>query len=108
MSQPMLLTNKLVILPAEDRNRMARLYEEVRIRLEEMSMITARTLRINSGGGRQVKFCPLASGADVEVEAVELFRAPHGHGCYDYRQGACFEFEGAGSEACPVTEGKRI
>ena len=31
---------------------MSRLYEEVRIRLEEMAMITARTLKLNSGRRR--------------------------------------------------------
>jgi hypothetical protein len=94
--------NKPVILSSEDRHRMTRLYEEVRIRLDEMAMITARTLKICDGRSAEVKFCPLSSG--VEVEAVELLRNSHTRGCYDYRQGACFEFEGAGSEACPQAQ----
>jgi hypothetical protein len=94
------LAQKTVILPAEDRNRMSRLYEEVRIRLEEMAMITSRTLKLNSGWRAEVRFLPLASGAEVEFEAVELVCTPQRCGCYDYRQGSCFELEGAGSEAC--------
>lgn len=90
-----------VILPSEDRNRMARLFEEVQIRLEEMAMITARTLKINAGRGSQVRFCPYAPGAEINVEAVELIRTRHGRGCYDYSQGSCFELDGAGTEACP-------
>ena len=83
---------------------MSRLYEEVRIRLEEMSMITSRTLKRIPGPGSEIRFCPLASGTE-EFEVVELVRLPRGWICYDYRQGACFEFEGAGSEACPSIEG---
>lgn len=98
----MSLTNKPVILSSEDRNRMARLYEEVRIRLEEMAMITARTLKMNAGRSSEVKFCPFASGMELEVESVELIRTQLGRGCYDYRLGACFEFEAAGSKDLPV------
>ena len=101
----MLLTNYPVTLSFEDRNRMARLYEEVLVRLEEMSMITARTLKMNAGKHAEVHFCPIAPGAGVEFEAVELLRTEKGRGCYDYRLGACFEFEGAGSEARPAIEG---
>ena len=96
----MSLAQKIVILPAEDRCRMSRLYEEVRVRLEEMAMITARTLKLNSGPRAEVRFCPLPPGADVEFEAIELVYASQRCGCYDYRQGSCFELEGAGSEAC--------
>jgi hypothetical protein len=97
-----------IILPAEDRNRMSRLYEEVWIRLEEMAMITARTLKLNASRGSDVKFCPLAAGAEVRREAVELFRTTRGHGCYDYREGACFEFEGAGLETSSTKEEQTI
>ena len=100
----MSLEQKTVILPAEDRCRMSRLYEEVRVRLEEMAMITARTLKMHAGRGSEVGFCPIAPGAEAELEAVKLVRTPRGCGCYDYRQGACFEFVGAGSEACPTKE----
>ena len=96
----MLLAKETVILPAEDRHRMSRLYEEVRIRLEEMAMITSRNLKFNSGRWAEVKFLPLASGAEAEFEAVELICTSQRCGGYDYRQGSCFELKGAGSEAC--------
>jgi len=86
---------------------MSRLYEEVRIRLEEMSMITTRILKINPSPGSEVSFRPLASGTD-EFEAVELTRTSRGCIGYDYRQGACFEFGGAGSEARPTKEGQTL
>ena len=104
----MSLVQKTVILPAEDRCRMSRLYEEVRVRLEEMAMITARTLKINASRGSDVKFCPLAAGADGGRETVELFRTTRGQGCYDYREGACFEFEGAGLETSSAKEEQTI
>jgi hypothetical protein len=97
----MLIGKEAVILPAEDRTRMSRLYEEVRIRLEEMAMITTRTLKIRAGHVLEIKFHPFASWGEVEFEAVELVRTPQGYGCYDYRQGSCFESEGAGSEDLP-------
>src|SRR4051812_41892863 len=104
----LLVKEDQVILPAEDRNRMSRLYEEVRVRLEEMAMITARTLKINAGRGSEVSFCPIARGAQTEFgtefEAIKLVRTSRGCGCYDYRDGTCFEFEGAGPEACPTKE----
>ena len=90
----------IVILPGEDRCRMSRLYEEVRVRLEEMAMITARALKLNSGRRSEIRFSPLFSGAEVEFEAVELLSALQRCGCYDYRLGACFELEEAGAEAC--------
>lgn len=87
---------------------MARLYEEVRIRLEEMAMITARNLKMNSGWDAEVQFVPFAPEAEAEFEAVELIRTERGCGCYDYRQGECFEFEGAGAEARPEKERRII
>jgi hypothetical protein len=98
----MLLPNKPVVLSCEDRNRMSRLYEEVRIRLEEMAMITARTLRMKAARSSSVTFCPFPTGAGMEVEAVELIRTQLGRGCYDYRQGTCFDYDGAGVESCPT------
>jgi hypothetical protein len=74
-----------VILPIEDRNRMARLFEEVQTRLEEMAMITARTLRMNVDRCSQITFRPYASGTDSEREAVELIRTPHHRGGYERR-----------------------
>jgi hypothetical protein len=79
-----------VILPFEDRNRMTRLYEEVVARLEEMAMITARTLRINPAAGFSVRFNPLSEDVDEEFTAAEIISTLQGCGCYDYRQGACY------------------
>jgi hypothetical protein len=98
----MLLTKEPVVLSVEDRNRMSRLYEEVRTRLEEMAMITTRTLKMPGGAVSEVQFSPLASGAEGEFPAVEIVRTLRGCGYYDYAQGACFEFERAGREACPT------
>lgn len=70
---------------------MTRLYEEVLTRLEEMAMITARTLRTGSNAGSVVKFNPVGSDTQVDFAAVEIVSTPNGHGCYDYRRGACFE-----------------
>src|SRR5437879_3207972 len=103
MDEPSILPAKEpVMLPAEDRNRMSRLYEEVRTRLEEMAMITARTLRMSGVAGSEAQFSPLATGADGEFLAVELIRTSQSCGCYDYGRGACFEFERAGREVRPA------
>jgi hypothetical protein len=80
-----------VILSSEDRIRMTRLYEEVLTRLEEMAMITARTLKIHAGPGSTIKFNPIPEAADVDFASVEIVCLPDGFGCYDYREGACFE-----------------
>jgi hypothetical protein len=85
------LVKRPVVLSLEDRSRMARLYEEVRIRLEEMAMIAARNLKMNSGWDAEVQF--VAHAPETEVEAVELIRTARGCGCYDYRLGECFEVE---------------
>lgn len=86
-----------VFLPTEDRNRMSRLYEEVWVRLDEMAMITARTLKLHASRPCEVRFCPVTPKAESECEAVELVRTSgSGWGCYDYRQGLCFDSE-AGS-----------
>ena len=97
-----------VVLPSEDRNRMCRLYEEVWVRLEEMAMITARTLKMNAGRSMEVRFQPCGSSSEFDLEAVELVRTAQGRGCYDYRRGSCFEFAGAGAEACPTKESRTI
>ena len=79
-----------IILQSEDRNRLTRLYEEVVVRLEEMALITARTLRMDAGGRFVVKFNPLVEGDETELTAVEIISTPEGRGYYDYREGACF------------------
>jgi hypothetical protein len=88
---PMLTTKNAIVLSSEDRNRMTRLYEEVLTRLEEMAMITARTLKMDAGAGAEVLFEPLASEEALEFKAVEIVRTPQVSGCYDYGAGACFE-----------------
>src|SRR4051812_20988548 len=80
-----------VILSSDDRNRMTRLYEEVLTRLEEMAMITGRTLKLNGGVGSEVKFNPVTTDERRESRAVEIVRTPHISGCYDYEAGTCFE-----------------
>ena len=85
-------TNETVLLGAEDRHRMTRLYEEVLTRLEEMAMITARTLRMPAATEGKVLFHPVASRQSAGIHAVEVIRGSMGSGCYDYAQGSCFEF----------------
>ncbi len=70
---------------------MTRLYEEVLTRLEEMSMITARVLKLNSQTDFAVKFNPLSALEEHEFAAVEIVTTPGGSGCYDYREGVCFQ-----------------
>jgi hypothetical protein len=83
-------TQEPIRLPFEDRNRMTRLYEEVVARLEEMAMITARTLRMDASEGFSVKFRPLSEGDEAEFTAAEIVSTPRGCACYDYREGACY------------------
>lgn len=80
-----------VLLYAEDRQRMARLYEEVLVRLEEMAMITARNLGLNSGSASEVRFSPVCAAVNGEGTAVELVRDVFASACYDYARGVCFQ-----------------
>jgi hypothetical protein len=82
-----------VLLHAEDRQRMARLYEEVLIRLEEMAMITARNLGLNSGSASEVRFSPVCAAVSGEGSAVELVRDVFASACYDYSRGVCFQHD---------------
>jgi hypothetical protein len=84
--------NEAVLLHADDRQRMARLYEEVLTRLEEMAMITARNLRLEPRAAIEVRFRPLGV-ADGEARAVELLRDAFASGCYDYSRGICFQLD---------------
>lgn len=79
-----------ILLPFEDRNRMTRLYEEVVARLEEMAMITARTLRMDDRAEFSVKFRPLSEGDGAEFTAAEIVSTLRTGGCYDYRYGTCY------------------
>lgn len=82
---------EMIFLSSEDRNRMTRLYEEVFTRLEEMAMITGRVLKIDSCFGAQIKFSLLEARQDVDFSPVEIISTPEIRGCYDYKEGACFE-----------------
>ena len=94
-----LLAEKLVVLSVEDRNRMSRLYEEVRTRLEEMAMIAARTLRLTGDCASDAEFTfPFVEG-EPEFGAVAIVRTSRGYICYDYSQGVCFEFEEPGARS---------
>jgi hypothetical protein len=79
-----------IILSSEDRIRMTRLYEEVLTRLEEMAMITARTLKMHASAASTVKFNPILEHREFDFAAVEIISTNQGQGCYDYREGACF------------------
>ena len=71
---------------------MTRLYEEVFTRLEEMAMITARALKLDARAEMAVKFSPLPEQqTDHDFAAVEIVSTAECSGCYDYREGACFE-----------------
>lgn len=87
------IEKKPVLLPAGDRIRMTRLYEEVFTRLEEMAMITARAIKLDAGANCAVKFTPLKEHRDLEFAAVEIVSTEEYRGCYDYHTDACFEGE---------------
>jgi hypothetical protein len=87
------IEKKTVLLPADDRIRMTRLYEEVFTRLEEMAMITARAIKLEAGATCAVKFNPLTEHGDSEFATVEIVSTEEYRGCYDYRTGACFGTE---------------
>ena len=72
---------------------MTRLYEEVFTRLEEMAMITTRALKFDARAALAVKFNPLPEQQEHEFAAVEIVSTAECSGCYDYRDGACFERE---------------
>jgi len=84
------VSKDLVFLLAEDRNRMTRLYEEVLTRLEEMALITARTLDIKPGLCPHVKFTPTFVPDQADFAPVEIVSTLGGRGFYDYVEGACF------------------
>lgn len=71
-------------LSVEDRQRMRRLSEEVRGRLEEMALITARALGVPLANDAVRKFVPVDTGTDeAHVVHVEIIDNPDGtHGCY--------------------------
>jgi hypothetical protein len=84
------MLRETILLNADDRHRMTRLYEEVLTRLDEMAMITARTLGRPAAVESEVLFSPVLPGEIETFRGVELVRWPQGSGCYDYGQGSCF------------------
>lgn len=84
---------KSVPLRTEDRERMQRLSEEVRGRLQEMALITARTLDLELAGDSVVKFLPIkaeAAGAGTSGGTyIEIICTPAGCGCYVDPPGIC-------------------
>lgn len=91
-----------VQLPDADKQRMARLYEEVQGRLREMSLIVARNLGMEISERTKVMLRPVdiqaasthdepttSSNGQVEVHCTET--SPHHFecGCYDYQAGTC-------------------
>ncbi len=83
----------VVVLPDADRDRMARLYEEVQGRLKEMSLIVARNLRMTLTAQTKVMLRPVSAEADapghVEVHCTETSPGHFECGCYDYDAGTC-------------------
>ena len=82
-----------ILLHAEDRQRMTRLYEEVLTRLEEMAMITARNLGLDPRSVFEVRFSPVGETVNGESGAVEIVRDVFTSGCYDYARGVCFQHD---------------
>jgi len=69
---------------------MTRLYEEVLTRLEEMALITRRTLRMKPGTCEEVKFLPVFVPEQTGFAPVEIVSTLEGRGYYDYVEGGCF------------------
>ena len=83
-------------LAAEDAQRMARLSEEVRGRLLEMAMITARTVGVTLGEGAVLKFVPHTRAAEnqekvkEEGDWMELIEVDGEEVCYGVIGGKAF------------------
>jgi len=85
-------------LTTEDKVRMARLYEEVCSRLQEMALITGRTLGMSTDNldytFRRLKNTGQAApqlDALIRFQGIEIICSPTGGcGCYDYDAGICF------------------
>jgi hypothetical protein len=83
---------KQTALAPADRERMQRLSEEVRGRLQEMALITTRTLGISMDRDTVVKFAPVETRADDDpgvVTNIEIVCGPAGCGCYVDPPGIC-------------------
>jgi hypothetical protein len=85
------LRKRNALAPA-DRERMQRLSEEVRGRLQEMALITARTLGVAFDKDTAVKFVPVEVKAANELGVamnIEIICGPGGCGCYVDPPGIC-------------------
>jgi len=83
----------VVELAHEDRQRMARLYEEVNGRLAEMGMIVSRTLGLSEPENRTLSFQPMTQDAAIarnRFQGTKIVCTPVGCGCYDYDGGECW------------------
>jgi hypothetical protein len=84
-------------LSSEDKARMARLFEEVESRLQEMGRIAARTANLDAAAKYQVKFLPRQQESNPDSGGgsgpggvdIEIICDQHGCICYDYREGIC-------------------
>jgi hypothetical protein len=94
--------DKFVELSERDKQRTACLYKEVQGRLKEMSLIMARTLRMEVSERTTVMLRPLSVNTASPSPGRESFRqgqvevhctqTSEGHwecGCYDYDAGTC-------------------
>jgi len=106
MSAPKTAQQKVdgfIELPERDKQRMACLYEEVKGRLVEMSLIVARNLNMEISERTTVMLRPLDAGSDtksaysdrpvsrgrVEVHCTQTSDGHWECGCYDYEAGTC-------------------
>lgn len=99
-TKPKPRSKKFVKLADDDRQRMARLYEEVKGRLTEMSLIVARNLNLPTNNETTVMLRPVNHGNDgghkssAPANAVEVHCALGADGawycgCYDPEAGTC-------------------
>ena len=88
-------------LGAEDRARMARLYEEIEGRLHEMALIVARTLSLDTTeievtslgrplGETRNRGAGETPDRVIRFKGIEIVCTPAGCGCYDHDAGECF------------------
>lgn len=92
------MKSKSAHLSDEENARMARLYEEVSGRLEEMALITARVLhldrdklKVSFEREEQTKEVILDAHTNVvKLKGVRIICGPDGCGCWDYDAGLCY------------------
>lgn len=80
-------------LDPEDAQRMRRLTEEVRGRLLEMAMITARTAGVELRGSAAIRFVPHKAAADAEADPGDWMEIDEVDGvevCYGVIGGQAF------------------